>query len=370
MTNQAMLSIFDYLCNEARNSVHGLFGLVEMRGETASDSAWRNYMEGSRLSTDRMLRSIDDVRELLSTESPTCQNLEEFDAALCLGETIDLLNLASNKPSNRIILDAPREALVVRQDRLVVEQVLARVLDSASKGRRSGDIRATATAEGGGVRIEIGLPNLDVMAWLAAWLGTEPDRAVFQSHDDVALGVSLMVAARRLRSLGGSAGLKSDPPALTALAIHVPSQAASPSAVSAEPWQQSDSAEALNVLVAEDCDESFAISELLLKKENVWRARGGLEAVDMVKARRFDVVLMDVHMPGMNGYEVIRVLRDWETQTGNARTPIVIASSDDLEKQQRSAAQAGCSGFLRKPLRKSDLVDLLERFKAARAIAA
>jgi CheY-like chemotaxis protein len=102
----------------------------------------------------------------------------------------------------------------------------------------------------------------------------------------------------------------------------------------------------------------------------VWRARDGLEAVDMMKARRFDVVLMDIHMPGMDGYKAIRSVRDWETQTGNARTPIVVLSSDDLDTQMRSAAQSGCSGFLRKPLDQHDLVDLLDRLKAVRTVSA
>jgi hypothetical protein len=74
MTNQAILSIFDYLCNEARNSAHSLFGLTELEGETAADLALRACIEGSRASTDRLLRSIDDVRELLAGESPRERN--------------------------------------------------------------------------------------------------------------------------------------------------------------------------------------------------------------------------------------------------------------------------------------------------------
>ena len=54
-------------------------------------------------------------------------------------------------------------------------------------------------------------------------------------------------------------------------------------------------------------------------------------------------------------------MRDWETQTGNARTPIVVLSSDDLDTQMRNASQSGCSGFLRKPLDPIDLLDLLDR---------
>jgi CheY-like chemotaxis protein len=127
--------------------------------------------------------------------------------------------------------------------------------------------------------------------------------------------------------------------------------------------------EHLNVLMAEDCDESYALSELRLGDENVWRARDGLEALDMVMRQRFDIVFMDVHMPGIDGYLAIRKIREWETGTGNARTPIVVLSSDDLETQRRCAAQSGCSGFLRKPLRNDDLVEVLNRLKAARSLA-
>ncbi len=87
----------------------------------------------------------------------------------------------------------------------------------------------------------------------------------------------------------------------------------------------------------------------------------------MIQKQRFDLVFMDVHMPGMDGYSAIRGMREWETQTGNARTPIVILSSDDLETQRRSAAQCGCSGFLRKPLQEGDLNNLFNRLRQERS---
>ena len=133
-----------------------------------------------------------------------------------------------------------------------------------------------------------------------------------------------------------------------------------------EPPQQERTG--LSVLVAEDSDESFMLTGILLQKELVWRARDGIEALDMMQAHRFDVVFMDVHMPGLDGYQAIRSMRDWETETGNARTPIVVFSSDDLETQKRSAAQSGCSGFLRKPLDHDDLMELLDRLKTVRTV--
>jgi CheY-like chemotaxis protein len=109
--------------------------------------------------------------------------------------------------------------------------------------------------------------------------------------------------------------------------------------------------ETLNVLVAKDCDDSYAMAEVLLKDESLARPRTGLEAIDLIKERRFDVILMDIHMSGLDGYGAIRAIREWETSTANARTPIVVMSSDDVRTQTRHAAHSGCSGRLRKQVR-------------------
>ena len=71
----------------------------------------------------------------------------------------------------------------------------------------------------------------------------------------------------------------------------------------------------------------------------------------------------------MDGYAEIRSMRDWETLSGNARTPIIVLSSDDLETQRHSAAQFGCAGFLRKPLRRGELTEMLDRLKQHRMLA-
>jgi CheY-like chemotaxis protein len=184
-----------------------------------------------------------------------------------------------------------------------------------------------------------------------------------------------MVAGKRLRALGGWAELVQDAARHSAVVLSLPSLAPSieKQAIENQEIPVPDGraqADALRVLVAEDCDESFALIELELHGEHLRRARDGREALHAIQRQRFDVVFMDVHMPGVNGYTAIRAMRDWETQTGNARTPIVVLSSDDVETQRQFAARCGCAGFLRKPLLLSDLMDLLDRLKLARMPAA
>src|SRR5580700_7605618 len=128
MTRQTTLSLLDYLCNEARNSVHSTFGLMALCPDLAADPNLQSCLDASKSSADRLLGSIDDIRELFSSDAPVADLAEEFDVTLCLGETIDVLNLASGDSAGRLMLQPPVTPVIGRQDRRAVEQALTRVL--------------------------------------------------------------------------------------------------------------------------------------------------------------------------------------------------------------------------------------------------
>jgi CheY-like chemotaxis protein len=373
MTNDAILDILNHLCNEARNSVHATFGVMDLLPNNSVDPAWQTYLDISRSSADRLLGSIDDFRDFFSSPVPASDTVEDFDLSLCLGETIELLNLASQNRASRVVLEAPVEAWPVRQHRHSVEQALTRILDSTLKLTTAGDIRVSAATvtpmvsasdSGAGVGFSITPPDPGLASRMADWLNADPEKVNFRDLPDMPVSLGVMVAGKALRSLGGTVRIACEPGVATHIAAFLPSLASE----NGKQCNEQGRTSSLNVLLTEDCDESYALSELMLRKENVWRARDGQEAIDMVKKQRFDIVLMDVHMGGVDGYTAIQAIRDWETQSGNARTPIVVLSSDDLETQRQSAARAGCTGFLRKPLRNNDLPDLLDRIKGARSL--
>jgi CheY-like chemotaxis protein len=364
MTNDAIVSLFDHLCNEARNAMHATFGLMEFRPERATGRTWQTCLDASRSSADRLLRTIDDTRELVSGKAPSGGAAETIDFALCVAETAALLNLAARDSGAKLAIECLDEPLKIRQNRPALEQLLARILKLVLNMSREGEVHTSVSADGKDrLRVHIVPPEADVARRLAEWLNADPDQQELDEAQMVSL-VAALVAGRRLRALGGSAELAYRCAHGVGLAIFLPREA-----VGLEEQSLSVPAagtEPLQVLVAEDCDESYALTELLLPNECVDRARDGVEAIAKVKQRRFDVVLMDVHMPGINGYESISAIRDWETISGQARTPLVVLSADDIATQTRCAAQAGCSGFLRKPVRPADLVDLLETLRATR----
>ena len=332
MTNEAISLTLDYFYSEA-------------------------LMATGTASADQLLRAIDDVRDLLSRAPAASGTTEEFDMVPCVNGILEILNLASGERVKQVAMDALPQSLLVTQDRRAVEQMLTRVLDSALKLAEASQasLSLKVAASENGVKLALAISERDVAVRVANWLNADPDRVRLKDPGDVPLGIALMVAGKRLRALGGAAYLDG-----AAVSLDLPSHTRRDGRGDSDHKVRPD---ALNILVAEDNDESFVLTETVLQDERVWRARDGQDALEMIQKQRFDVVFVDVHMPGMNGYEMIRSMRDWETRTGSVRTPRVVLSSDDVETQQRSAAEFGCSGFLKKPLERWEVMPLLERLK-------
>src|SRR5881396_2968829 len=199
MNNEAILGVLNDLCNKARNSAHTIFGLLELHRNATPDSTLRACLEISRSSAERLLRSMDDLRELLSSESGEPVLVEEFDLALCLRETVELLNLARGDKAARIGLKASPEPLIVRLDRQGVEQVLTRTLDAAAKLTRTSEVYVAANADAGGngVRLAITFPDPSNAVRMADWLNADPGQAGGQNPAEASFELAVMLAGRR-----------------------------------------------------------------------------------------------------------------------------------------------------------------------------
>jgi CheY-like chemotaxis protein len=369
MTNQNITNLLGYLSNEARNAMHSIVGLMEMRVDASRDPGEQASVDLCRASADRLLRSMDDVQALFCDPAqPPCAP-EEFDLQIALEDIVELLNLATSETLSRLVLETPNAVpIMVSDDRGTMEQMLTRLFDSALKLSPEGEVRVSLMADQKGMVIGLTLGDPKTIHKLADWLNTDPAEVELEGAKDILTAVNAMVAGKWIRARKGAIRITPivEGPATLAISLPLPRDSDSRQSLP----RRNDARNMLNVLVVEDCDESYALAELLLKDERLWRASDGNEAIEMVKRRRFDVVFMDVHMPGTDGYCALRAIRDWETETGNARTPMVVLSADDIGTQIRSASESGCSGFLRKPVRKVEISNLVERLKALQRLTA
>jgi CheY-like chemotaxis protein len=96
----------------------------------------------------------------------------------------------------------------------------------------------------------------------------------------------------------------------------------------------------------------------------------GREALDALEADRYDLVLMDCHMPVMNGYQATRELRRRETYTGRRRTPVIAVTANAFVSDKQSASASGMDDFLLKPYLQEELQGMLLRWGKSRTAQA
>jgi CheY-like chemotaxis protein len=120
----------------------------------------------------------------------------------------------------------------------------------------------------------------------------------------------------------------------------------------------------LRILLAEDNPiNAMLIRELLRRRSHaVTEVTNGMAAVKAMAENSFDLLLTDIHMPGMDGIEAAREIRAFETKTARARTPIVALTADALETGKRACQDAGMDGFLTKPVDPAELDAMFEMF--------
>jgi CheY-like chemotaxis protein len=118
----------------------------------------------------------------------------------------------------------------------------------------------------------------------------------------------------------------------------------------------------LRILLVEDNAINALLTRELLRRRghHVTEVTSGDGAVTAMETGTFDIVLMDIHMPGMDGIEATQAIRANETQSGRRRTPIIALTADALETGMRACKDAGMDGFLTKPIDPAQLDEMLD----------
>ncbi|MGM9803626.1 MAG: response regulator [Muribaculaceae bacterium] len=113
------------------------------------------------------------------------------------------------------------------------------------------------------------------------------------------------------------------------------------------------------VLVAEDNPSNYKLVEVILRNVAVTEnAINGRKAVECVKAKDYDMVLMDIKMPVMNGFEAMEEIRKFDTTT-----PIIAVTANVLDFDRNMALAKGCNEFITKPIVRSQIYEVIEKYR-------
>ncbi|SPD72919.1 putative Histidine kinase [uncultured Desulfobacterium sp.] len=126
----------------------------------------------------------------------------------------------------------------------------------------------------------------------------------------------------------------------------------------------------VQILLVEDypTNQQVAMKNLQNAGYQVDLAENGQQAVDACKRKRYDLILMDIEMPVMDGYDAATAIRNQESQLSSieAKTPIIAMTAHSIQEHKDKAIECGMVDFLSKPLRKKDLLDMVEKWLSLR----
>jgi len=156
-----------------------------------------------------------------------------------------------------------------------------------------------------------------------------------------------------------------------ACSLEAESVSLSPAAYEAPPNDSVSAAfgRPLRVLVADDSEDNRLLIEAFLKKSGCCldHADNGEAAVRKFTENQYDVILMDIQMPVLDGYEAVRQIREWELAQGGHHTPVIALTASVLDEAVGKSYQAGCDSHVSKPVRRNTLLTAIREVVTTRA---
>ncbi len=368
--NRAKSIFLANVSHEIRTPLNGVIGMTELLGETELTTGQRDHLDALRESADALLDIINDILDFSKMEAG---KLVVEPHAFRLRERLDTLvkSFAPRLHGRDVTLSHHVDADV--PDRLVgdgrlLRQVLANLLSNAVKFTRRGAIalrvrRDEPVADGVMLRFDvadsgIGIPPDKQQVIFEEFV--QADASTTRRYGGTGLG--LAIASRLVDALGGAMGLDSEPGRGSTFHFTMRCGLSESAGDEASPVREPVAAGLpLRVLLVEDsvANQRVAVGFLEQAGYRVQTVGDGATAVAACAADRFDVVLMDLQMPEMDGYAATEAIRRREKEAGVSPTPILALTARASRSNEAWCLAAGFDGFLLKPYRPRELFDAI-----------
>lgn len=375
VANRAKSAFLATMSHEIRTPLNGVLGMAQAMSKDPLSPSQADRLDIIQRSGEALLTILNDVLDLSKVEAGSLElEAVEFDLRdLFFSAHAAFSALASQKGLAFGLEIAPESEGCYLGDPTRLRQVLYNLISNAVKFTETGEVGVRVDACAGGIRACVRDTGIGISADHLGQLFrpfAQADTSITRRFGGTGLG--LAVAQQLVRNMGGTLEVESalGIGSVFSFTVELPRlSSATPPEEAPEAQDHLLYEEPLRVLAAEDNAVNQLVLRTLLGQAgiDIVLVENGRDAVEAFKGQDWDVVLMDVHMPEMDGISALKAIRRCEAEAGTAiRTPVIMVTADVMSNHTADYFENGADGIVAKPLNALTLMGELDRVLRAR----